>query len=294
MERVHQTVLLEEVLDLLRVQPGGCYIDATVGQGGHSWGIIRRGGTVLGIETDPVTVNWLKKYLAELNDKRTLQNFKLVRGNFANLSSLAAENGFGRVAGIIFDLGLSSFELSYSGRGFSYQTDEPLDMRFDPDNGGSTAADLLNELNEEELYEIFTKFGEERDARRLAQALVRLRLVERFKTTRELRDFVETASQPNPARLSRIFQALRIAVNDELSNLKKGLLSAVDLLEPGGRVAVIAFHSLEDRLVKEQFRFWSGQKRGQVITRTPVRPSREELFGNRRCRSAKLRVFEVF
>lgn len=289
----HKPVLLKEVLDFLNVQSGGRYIDATLGQGGHTLEIIRRGGEVLGIEADGREAAWARAYFESLalNEGRP----RIVQANFREIGRVAAETGYAPVEGILFDLGLSTWQLKNSGRGFSFQKDEILDMRFDPDRQLTTAADLVNRLTGEELYEILTKFGEERDARKLVAGLVRARNLKEIKSTFDLVALVESARQPREGvrrSLARVFQALRLAVNGELDALAQGLSQAPDLLKPGGRVIVLSFHSLEDRLVKRQFKDWQRRGLGRILTPRPARPVREEVLRNNASRGAKLRVWQ--
>ena len=293
MEPIHKSVLLKESLDLLKVREGGRYIDATLGQAGHALEIVERGGEVLGIEANVETLKWLKSYFQEEAVEAKARKMKVILGNFADLEKLARANGFVEVDGIIFDLGLSTFLLRGVGRGFSYRGREPLDMRFNP-TGTETAANILNTYSEREIYEIFTKFGEERGAGRLARALVRARGLKKFETTEDLADLVETAFQPmeGSAHLAQVFQALRIVVNGELESLGLGLEDAQGLLKKGGRLAVISYHSLEDRLVKRLFLKWQGKGWGQVVGKGVITPSPREVEFNRAARSSKLRAYE--
>lgn len=266
----HTPVLVREVLSGLSVHKGGKYIDATFGFGGHSKEIKRLGGVILGIDVDLDT--------------------DAVHGNFRDIERIAKENGFEKVDGILFDLGVSSHQLDTPQRGFSYRYDGPLDLRFDK-RQRLTARDIINTSSEEELYEIFARFGEEQLAGTIARALVRARRMKPITTTRELVDVVARHvgdARKLPAVLSRVFQALRILVNDELGSLKEGLEGGEELLKPGGRLAVISYHSLEDRVVKQamQKAVW------RIVTKHPIIPAEEEVTKNPRARSAKLRVAE--
>lgn len=261
----HIPVLLKEAVDGLAVRPGGKYIDATFGAGGHTAEIVRRGGNVLAIDVDPATL-------------------APVKGNFRDIAKIAKENGFERVDGILFDLGVSSMQLDTPQRGFSYRFSGPLDLRLDPTRG-QTAADIINTYSEGDLYEIFSRFGEENDARTIARLVVRARAIEKITTTQGL---VKVVGGSRPV-LSRIFQALRIAVNDELGALREGLSSAGKVLINGGRLVVISFHSLEDRIVKQYMRS-SGWN---VMTKKPITASDDEVKTNPRARSAKLRIAEL-
>jgi 16S rRNA (cytosine1402-N4)-methyltransferase len=285
-------VLFDEVLDTL--QPRGSVgfrsLDCTLGAGGHALGLLERSspdGWLLGLDADSSALQLARDRLAGFGDRVTL-----LHRNFADLSELELEP----VNAIVFDLGLSSMQLATSGRGFSFRQDEPLDMRFDPDGSQPTAAELVNTLGEAELERILWEYGEERRARRVVREVVRRRPVQR---TSELVSAVTAALGPMRGRghghvhpATRTFQALRIAVNDELGALERGLDAAIGLLRPGGRMAVISFHSLEDRIVKWRLRGWSDAGTARVLTRKPVQPTAEEIAANPRARSAKLRVAE--
>lgn len=288
-ESDHKPVLLNEVLEFLAVRERERYIDATVGRGGHAIEIIRRGGVLLGIDRDAETINHLKR---EWRQQENIVNWQLVTGNFSDIKQIATKTGFTDVHGVLFDLGLSSWQLEQSGRGFSYQRDEPLDMRMSLD-ASFTAADLLNNSTRQELYEIFTRFGEEQHSRRLAKAVFRARPL---KSTGELRELLsgETPGrqQDKLRTVARVFQAVRIAVNREISNLKLALPQALELLKTGGRLLVISFHSLEDRTVKQIYLAAEKENRGKIITKKPLRPTPEEVKRNRRANAAKLRVLE--
>lgn len=277
---MHQSVLLKEAVQYLAVKPGQKYIDATYGAGGHSREILARGGVVLGLDVSPQAISLAEKH----------PNLKAVRANFNKLEEAAKENGLPVVAGILFDLGVSSEELAHV-PGISFQRDEPLDMRLDP-NLGVTAADLLNALPEGQLAELFTAYGEEPFSRPLARLIVRARGEEKIETTRQLLKIVEkvkgqrTGQRTHPA--TQVFQALRIAVNGELESLKDALTQAEGLLSPGGRLVVISFHSGEDRIVKNFFK----NSRLKSLTEKPVQPDGMEVSQNPRARSAKLRAAE--
>jgi len=299
----HVPVLYEEVLARLEPRPGGRYIDATVGGGGHATGILNASnpdGRLLAVDTDPEAIAFAEQVLEPFGDRVTLQV-----ADFRYLRAVALACGFDRVDGILMDLGLSSRQLADAERGFSFSQDGPLDMRMNR-RQGQNAADLVNHLTEAELADLLWCYGEERSARRIARAIVAARPVT---TTGQLAGLVERAvrrrEKIHPA--TRTFQALRIAVNDELEALSQALLQARDLLRPGGRLAVIAFHSLEDRLVK---RFYQQEMRDcvcppempvcvcqhratmTVLTPKAVRPGNEEIARNPRSRSARLRIAE--
>src|SRR3972149_5879852 len=286
---IHKPVLLKEALEFLKVEKGKRFIDATVGEGGHAVAIAQRGGIVLGIDQDPEILKQAKELLG---DKTVL-----VQGNFMEIERIARENRFTEVDGILLDLGISSWHLKESGRGFSFQKDEPLDMRADP-NLTVTAADLLNGLNKDELKELFQKYGEEERAPQLAAAVVRARSLKPFRTTADLVGVAEKVGRTKDVRRDRIhpatkiFQALRIAVNDEVENLRSVLPRAFEVLGAGGRLVVVSFHSLEDREVKRFFQQMEEQGRGVVLTEKPQPPASAELDQNPQSRSAKLRAIE--
>ena len=304
-ESPHEPVMLEETLSVLQVGPGGRYIDCTLGAAGHARAILKRSrpdGTLLGLDADPRAIEVARPLLSEFESRAVLVN-----ESFARLTATARWNGFDPVDGVLFDLGLSSMQLAYLDRGFSFRVEAPLDMRFDP-REPVTAADLVNTLGERELADLLFRYGEEPRARSIAKAIVRTRQRRPIETTTQLADAVVRAA---PERLGRVhpatrtFQALRIAVNHELEVLEAGLRQAVELLRPGGVVAVISFHSLEDRIVKQYFTTEArgcicppdlpvcvcGRKpRLQIVTRKPLTPKEEEIQRNPRSRSARLRA----
>jgi 16S rRNA (cytosine1402-N4)-methyltransferase len=299
----HFPVLYDEVLAGLQPRPGVRYIDATLGAGGHAKGLLAAShpdGWLLGMDADPGAVSFASEILASFGDRAILQS-----ANFRQMGEVASALGFEGVDGILMDLGLSSRQLDNAERGFSFTQDGPLDMRMNPDKGQS-AADLVNTLSEAELSKLLWRYGEERQARRIARVIVAERPLV---TTGQLADLVARVvgrrEKIHPA--TRTFQALRIAVNEELDALEQALPQARDLLRPGGRVAVIAFHSLEDRLVKH---FYRQEARDcvcppelpvcqcrhkatlRVLTSKPVRPTAGEIARNPRSRSARLRIAE--
>jgi len=282
---IHKPVLLEEALHLLKVEKGKRFIDATLGEGGHALAMISAGAEVLGIEQDPAILAQAQK---RLNGRA-----RLVLGNFRDIDRIAKGFGFTGVDGIIFDLGISSWQLEKSGRGFSFQRDEPLDMRADP-NLTVTAADLLNGLSQDELEKLFQKYGEEERAKPLAASVVRARSLGPFRTTFDLVKVIEKAVRKreriHPA--TKVFQALRIAVNDESSNLRSVLPRAFEVLGAEGRMVVISFHSLEDREVKRFFRELEEGNRGTTLMDKPIRPTAAEIAENPRSRSARMRGIE--
>jgi len=295
MSEYHTSVLLHETIDWLQVEAGRKYIDATLGGGGHTAEILKLGGSVLGIDQDSEALAFAEREVRlKIKDVSIGTDLVLAKGNFKDIDSLARDNGFESLSGIVFDLGVSSHQFDQAERGFSFQKEGPLDMRMDLDQKVK-AADLIHILTKGELYELFTKLGEERFARSILTSIVRARQIKKIETTTELADIINKAvpfrqKGINPA--TRVFQALRIAVNDELNNLIEALPKARDLLGDRGRLAVITFHSGEDRIVKHQFRQWAEDGWGEVLTKKPVIPAEEEIEQNKRSRSAKLRVFE--
>lgn len=289
MDTFHLPVLLEEVISYLAPEDGGIYVDGNLGLGGHAAGILETsqpGGQVVGFEWDAAALALARKRLAPFGTR-----VRFVRRNFAALKETLMELGISQVDGILLDLGLSSLQLDDSGRGFSFRGGEPLDMRMD-ERAARTAADLVNTATEQELADIFFYYGEERQARRIADYVVEKRRKNRIETTDQLVDIIEKAvpRRFHPKRIhvaTKVFQALRIAVNHELENLDRALVDGVTVLKPGGRFCVISFHSLEDRLVKQSF---NANATLQVLTRKPVVPGKEECRRNLRARSAKLRV----
>lgn len=294
MSEYHVSVLLQNVLDYLSVKPGGRYIDATLGGAGHTKAIIEKGGIVLGIDQDEDAIEYVENQLKMENAKCKIgEQLTIVRGNFALIGDIAREHGFDQVDGILFDLGISSHHVDTPERGFSFMKDAPLDMRMDQSTQ-VTAADLVNGLTERELTELFTKYGEEPFAKRIAKAIVERRKEEQIMRTVELGQLiarvVRVKSKVHPA--TKVFQALRIAVNDELHILESAFEQAIQLLKPGGRLLVISFHSLEDRIVKQTFSKFEKNRLGTLVVKKPLIPSEKEQTENNRSRSAKLRIFE--
>lgn len=299
----HTPVLLNEVLDALNVSPGKIYIDATIGGGGHSLGIVKRGGRVLGIDQDQEAIQFVTR---EKDRGYPYDKLVICEGNFKDIGKLAGEFGFKKVDGILFDLGVSSFQIDNSGRGFSFHKDENLDMRMSK-RGEKSAKDIINHYSRERLYEIFAQNAEELNSRPIADAIFRTRTVKKGEigTTKELAEIIESVLKkihPNADRrnfdhiktatLARIFQAIRIEVNDELAAIKDALRQSVDLLNPEGRIAVISFHSLEDRIVKLFFEEKKKENTLRIVTKRPLQATYDETKENKRAHSAKLRVAE--
>ncbi|HUW21995.1 MAG TPA: 16S rRNA (cytosine(1402)-N(4))-methyltransferase RsmH [Candidatus Bathyarchaeia archaeon] len=293
MIKFHEPVLVEETIRFLNVRKGKRYIDTTIGGGGHSEQILRKGGQVLGIDWDPQALAFSRKRLVSACPPSAFY-WKLERGNFAHLNDLACRCGFNQVAGILFDLGVSLYQLKTSGRGFSFQDDDFLDMRMNPELG-ITASDLINHLSEKELKKLFSEFGQESFSAPIARAVCRYRKKKPIERSSDLAKIIRKvipASRVKRTRhpATRCFQALRMVVNNELENLSQGLSQTLGLLEKGGRLVVISFHSLEDRLAKDFFRQESKLNNLIVLTKKPIEPSRLEREKNPRSRSAKLRA----
>ena len=304
----HIPIMLGEVLELLAPERGGIFVDGTLGGGGHSEGILKRltDGRLYGIDRDGEAIAAASERLKPFGDK-----FKAIRGNFFDMQSLLANEGVTGVEGILLDLGVSSYQLDTPERGFSYHEEAPLDMRMD-DRASLSAYDVVNGYSHGELTRIIRDYGEERYAAKVASAIVREREREPINSTTKLADIIKYAipaanrrEGPHPAR--RTFQAIRIEVNGELAELDKAIRGAHDLLNSGGVMAVITFHSLEDRIVKSAFKknenpctcppdfpvcVCGKVSKGSIVTRKPILPSEEEIEYNSRSKSAKLRIFE--
>ncbi len=297
---MHIPVLLNEVIEYLNPQLGQKFIDATIGNGGHALAILEHiipGGKLLGIEWDG---ELLRRLEAQIQHSQFKDSAILINDSYANLERIAEDNDFKNVQGVIFDLGMSSWHLEESSGGFSFAKDEPLDMRFSrraDDDGRPTAAEMVNKYREEELAEILKENGDERFAKRIAGAIVKARKDKPIMTTFQLVEIIKN-STPFWYRRGRIhfatrtFQAFRIAVNNELENIKSGIGQAENVLAAGGRLAVISFHSLEDRIVKNFFREESKKGKFKILTKKPIRAKLVEITANPRARSAKLRVAE--
>ena len=305
----HKSVLLYETVDSLNIKPDGIYVDGTLGGGGHAYEVCSRlgkHGRLIGIDQDADAIAAATKRLEPFADKVTV-----VRSNYENIASVLHDLGIEKVDGIYLDLGVSSYQLDTASRGFTYREDAPLDMRMDQRNT-QTAADIVNTYSETELYHIIRDYGEDRFAKNIAKHIVQRRQEKPYETTGEL---IETIKAAIPAKIratgghpaKRTFQAIRIELNHELDVLNRSIDTMIDLLNPGGRLSIITFHSLEDRIVKKRFRdnenpcicppefpvCMCGRKsKGTVITRKPIVPGEEELEYNKRSKSSKLRLFE--
>jgi len=305
----HRPVLYQEIIQALQPRQAATYIDCTLGAGGHAWGILKASfpdGRLLGMDVDPIALQIARERLSEFGSR-----VRIIQESYIHLDRLIKDTGWKTIKGVVFDLGVSSMQLDNPERGFSFQKQAPLDMRFDPRNPVS-AQDLINNLSEMELADLILKYGEERKARIIAKSLVEQRPI---MDTLHLASIVTKVTGGRPVKIgrrkrhpaTRTFQALRIAVNQELASLEKALPIAIDLLDTGGRLAVISFHSLEDRIVKNFFRRESKdcicppklpvcncghQATVRLINRRPIIPSHEEIIQNPRSRSARLRTVE--
>lgn len=309
MEFKHKSVLLFETIDHLNIKPDGIYVDGTLGGGGHSFQILKQlgdGGRLIGIDQDEDALKAAGERLAIFEDKVTT-----VRSNYCHMKQVLADLGIDKVSGIVLDLGVSSYQLDEPERGFTYREDVPLDMRMDR-RQAKTAKNIVNEYSEMELFRIIRDFGEDKFAKNIAKHIVAARQKKEIETTGELIEIIKAAipakvraTGGHPAK--KTFQAIRIELNAELEVLQNSLDDMIDLLEDGGRICIITFHSLEDRIVKTIYKTNEnpctcpshfpvcvcGKKpKGKVITRKPIVPSEEELEYNSRSKSSKLRVFE--
>ena len=309
MEFKHNSVLLNETIDGLNIKPDGIYVDGTLGGGGHAYEVCRRlgeKGSIVGIDQDAAAIEAASARLKDFGEKVTI-----VRSNYCDMKSKLHELGIDKVDGIVLDLGVSSYQLDTAERGFSNREDAPLDMRMDT-RQKMTARDIVNDYTEADLYRVIRDYGEDKFAKNIAKHIVQARAVKPVETTAELSEIIR-ASIPmkfqkksgHPAK--RTFQAIRIELNRELDVLRDSLDDMIDLLNPGGRLCIITFHSLEDRIVKSAFRknenpctcppdfpvcVCGKKSKGSIITKKPILPSEEELEYNSRSKSAKLRIFE--
>ena len=309
MEFVHKSIMLEEVIESLAIKPNGIYVDGTLGGAGHSSEIVKRlgeDGRLIGIDQDGEAIEAATKRLKPYKDKVTI-----VRSNYAQMKEVLRDLGIHKVDGILLDLGVSSYQLDNAERGFTYREDVPLDMRMDQ-RQTKTAKDIVNDYSEMELYHIIRNYGEDKFAKNNAKHIVPARQKQEITTTGELNEIIKAAI-PKKVRATgghpskRTYQAIRIELNHELDVLRDNLDDMIDLLNPGGRICIITFHSLEDRIVKSNFKknenpctcppsfpvcVCGNKSKGTVITRKPILPSEKELEENSRSKSAKLRVFE--
>lgn len=309
MEFTHRSVLLNETVEHLNIKPDGIYVDGTLGGGGHAYEVCRRlgkEGRFIGIDQDGEAIQAATKRLEEFQDKVTI-----VRSNYVDFASVLDRLGVEKVDGIVLDLGVSSFQLDEARRGFTYREDVPLDMRMDQ-RQEKTAKDIVNGYSEQELFHVIRDYGEDKFAKNIAKHIAAARKEKAIETTGELVEIIKAAipmkiraTGGHPAK--QTFQAIRIELNRELEVLKESLDAMIERLNPGGRLCIITFHSLEDRIVKTSFRTNENPcicppdfpvcvcgrvSRGTVVTRKPILPSADELAENTRSKSAKLRVFE--
>ena len=305
----HKSVLLDETIEMLNIKPEGIYVDGTLGGGGHSYEICRRlgsGGRLIGIDQDEAAIHAGSERLKEFKDKVTV-----IRSNYSDMKRVLLEHGIERVDGILLDLGVSSYQLDTPERGFSYKENAPLDMRMDTRNE-KTAKDIVNGYSEFDLYRIIRDYGEDKFAKNIAKHIVRVRNEKPIETTDELTEAIKAAipmkirmNTGHPAK--KTFQAIRIELNRELEVLNKSLDDMIGMLNDNGRLCIITFHSLEDRIVKSSFRnnedpctcppnfpvcVCGNKSKGKVITRKPIFPTEQEIIDNKRSKSSKLRVFE--
>ena len=304
----HKSVLLDEVIESLNIKPDGYYVDGTLGGAGHALEVIKRlkGGRLIGIDQDADAIKAATERLIDYKNRVII-----VRDNYVNIEDILKREGIDKVDGIYVDLGVSSYQLDTADRGFTYRFDAPLDMRMD-DRNELKASDIVNNYSEAELFHVIRDYGEDRFAKNIAKHIVEYRNKKKIETTFELVDIIKSAipmkiqvTGGHPAK--RTFQAIRIELNKELEVLKDSIDVMIELLKPGGRLSVITFHSLEDRIVKQAFKkaespcvcpkkfpvcVCGNKSKGRVITRKAVLPSKEELEENSREKSAKLRVFE--
>ena len=309
MEFKHKSVLLNETIENLNIKPDGIYVDGTLGGAGHSYEICRQLSTIgslIGIDQDEAAIEAASKRLEEFQDRVTI-----IRSNYCNMKKELNRKGIFSVDGIVLDLGVSSYQLDNAERGFTYREDVPLDMRMDQ-RGSRTARDIVNEYSEQELFRVIKDYGEDKFAKNIAKHICTARAVKPIETTGELTEIIKQsipmkirATGGHPAK--KTFQAIRIELNQELEVLKNSLDDMIELLNDEGRICIITFHSLEDRIVKTIFKrnenpctcpsnfpvcVCGKKSKGKVITRKPILPSEEELEENTRSKSAKLRVFE--
>ena len=305
----HKSVLLNETISLLKVRENGIYVDGTLGGGGHAYEVcsLLKNGRLIGIDQDEDAISAASDKLKKFNTK-----VNIIHDNYCNIKAVLSRLGIDRVDGIYLDLGVSSYQLDNAGRGFSYRENAPLDMRMDKRNVKS-AADIVNNYDEKELYRVIKNYGEDLFAKNIAKHIVNNREKKRIETTGELADIIKAAI-PMKMRLKgghpakRTFQAIRIELNSELEVLENSIDTMIELLNPGGRLAIITFHSLEDRIVKQIFRqnenpcicpksfpvcICNRKSKGRVITRKAICPSEDEVRENSRSNSAKLRIFEA-
>jgi 16S rRNA (cytosine1402-N4)-methyltransferase len=291
----HVPVLLNEVVGILDPQKGEFFIDGTFGEGGHATEILRRitpGGTFLGVDWDPEIL----ERNADLPNRWPQNTVILENGNYADTFRMLKDHYLRKADGMIVDLGFSSWHIDESGRGFSFAKDEPLDMRYNPERNDRTAYEVVNSLPETELADVIYQYGEERNSRRIAKRIVDERRKKKIETAHELSEIVNSAFHFKGGKLSpatKTFQAIRIYVNGEFENIQKLLGSLPEILKPGGRLGIITFHSLEDKLVKDAFKLLHQKGQVDFLNKKVIKPGREEIIKNPKSRSAKLRAIHL-
>lgn len=290
----HIPVMVKQVVDNLDLSNGDTVIDATAGLGGHAFELARivgEKGTVLAIDRDGKEVDTLCEKVVK-ND--LCGNVIVINSNYAEMDVICSEEDIENVSGVLFDLGFSSWHIEESGRGFSFSKNEPLDMRYDPeDTSVISAYDIVNSYPRHDLANILYEYGEEKGAEKIAKEITNSRKKEKIETTGDLVQIVSGVVKARPGMnpATKVFQALRIVANNEIDSLEKGLESALSVVKSKGRIVVISFHSLEDRVVKEKFKHWNKNSLGEILTKKVITPHYSEVKENRRARSAKMRVF---
>lgn len=291
---MHIPVLLKETIEILNPKPNENFIDATFGEGGISLEIAKYtelGGKILAFEWDP---ELYKLGVEKLKNLKMEKRIKLVNQNFREIKKIVKKEKFTKIMGVVFDLGISSWHYEKSKRGFSFKYDEPLDMRINPNETKITAFEIVNYYSYKDLTYILQNYGEERSAKKIAQAILERRKIKKIESTKELAEIVskvkKTKKDIHPA--TQTFMALRIFINQELENLKDGILNAYDVLDKGGKIIVISFQGLEDIVIKKVFRYLKREKFAEIITKNVIKPKKEEILKNPKARSAKLRAIK--
>ncbi len=291
---MHYPVLLKETIEILEPKENENFIDATFGEGGHSFEILKYTGPkgkILAFEWDP---ELYQLGVAKIKNLKMEKRIKLVNQNFKNIKRVVKEEGFTQIKGVVFDLGISSWHYKKSGRGFSFKNDEPLDMRINPQIK-ITAFEIINYYSYKDLVEIFKNYGEEKEAERVAEAIVKRRKEKKIESSKELAEIVGQVKKIKKKKIhpaTQVFMALRTFINSELENLKEGIKSAYDVLDKGGKIVVISFQGLEDKIIKEVFKLLKERSKALIITKNVIRPTKEEILKNPKSRSAKLRALK--
>ncbi len=292
---MHIPVLLKETLEILDPKENENFIDATFGEGNVSFAILEKtkpNGKILAFEWDP---DLYKLGLIKIKNSKMEKRIKLVNQNFKNIKKVVKEEGFSQIKGIVFDLGISSWHYEKSGRGFSFKKDEPLDMRINP-NIKITAFEIINYYSYKDLVEIFKNYGEEKNAEKIAEEIIKRRKSKKIETSKELAEIIaqvkvnRSKKKIHPA--TQVFMALRVFINKELENLQKGIKDGYDVLDKGGKIVVISFQGLEDKVIKQVFKMLKEKEGAEIITKNVIRPSQKEILQNPKARSAKLRALQ--